>query len=382
MCEGNISSSSEKHKASRFSVLPVIMAVLFLAALCWFGKKQEYSETERRELAKFPEFSKESILSGVFMEEFETYVQDHFPFREKFRSANAVLNRKIYGKTEDNGLYIKDGNAAAQQLILNLKMLDHASESFLNIYKMYLEQSDTNVYFSVIPDKYYYLSKENHCPSMDYEKLISYMCGKNSQMEYIGITDLLSSENYYKTDTHWRQETIGAVAERLLEAMGTENASGTEAEKYSQKILERPFYGVYCGQSALPLKPDTIVYVTNPVLEECIVTSYDTGMPEEASLYNMEKAEGKDTYEMFLGGSDALLTVENPKAATDRELVIFRDSFSSSLAPLLIKNYRKITLVDIRYIQKEMLGYFIEFDHQDVLFLYSAMLLNDSLALK
>ena len=99
-------------------------------------------------------------------------------------------------------------------------------------------------------------------------------------------------------------------------------------------------------------------------------------------MYNMEKAEGKDAYEMFLGGSDALLTVENPKAATDRELVIFRDSFSSSLAPLLIKNYRKITLVDIRYIQKEMLGYFIEFDQQDILFLYSAMLLNDSLALK
>ena len=35
--------------------------------------------------------------------------------------------------------------------------------------------------------------------------------------------------------------------------------------------------------------------------------------------------------------------------ATDRELVIFRDSFASSLAPLLMEQYAKITLVDIRY---------------------------------
>ena len=38
---------------------------------------------------------------------------------------------------------------------------------------------------------------------------------------------------------------------------------------------------------------------------------------------------------MFLSGSKSLLTITNPSADTDRELVIFRDSFASSLAPLL-----------------------------------------------
>ena len=85
-----------------------------------------------------------------------------------------------------------------------------------------------------------------------------------------------------------------------------------------------------------------------------------------------------DAYAVFLSGSKALLTITNPAAKTDRELVVFRDSFASSLAPLLAGAYAKITLVDIRYLQPERLGTWLTFDTQDVLFLYSAPVLNSS----
>ena len=58
--------------------------------------------------------------------------------------------------------------------------------------------------------------------------------------------------------------------------------------------------------------------------------------------------------------------------------MIFRDSFGSSLAPLLIEGYEKITLVDIRYMHSNLLPNYIEFTDQDVLFLYSTMVLNSS----
>ena len=96
----------------------------------------------------------------------------------------------------------------------------------------------------------------------------------------------------------------------------------------------------------------------------------------------MEKAYGKDPYEMFLSGSLSLITIENPNATTDKELVIFRDSFGSSIAPLLVEGYAKITLVDIRYITSDLVGRFIDFENQDVLFLYSTLVLNNSVTLK
>ena len=92
----------------------------------------------------------------------------------------------------------------------------------------------------------------------------------------------------------------------------------------------------------------------------------------------MNKAFGNDPYEMFLSGSLSLITIENPNATTDKELIIFRDSFGSSITPYLIEGYEKITLVDIRYLSSKMLHMFIEFDDQDVLFLYSTLVLNNA----
>ena len=84
----------------------------------------------------------------------------------------------------------------------------------------------------------------------------------------------------------------------------------------------------------------------------------------------------------FLTPAKSRITIENPNAATDKELVIFRDSFGSSIAPLFAETYSKITLVDIRYLPSEMVGRFVTFDNQDVLFLYSTPVLNNSVTMK
>ena len=100
------------------------------------------------------------------------------------------------------------------------------------------------------------------------------------------------------------------------------------------------------------------------------------------SVYDLSKGEGKDLYEVFLSGSVSLLTIEDPHAQTDRELIVFRDSFGSSLAPLLVQGYKSVTLVDIRYISSAMLDRFLDFHGQDVLFLYSTLVLNNSQQLR
>ena len=84
---------------------------------------------------------------------------------------------------------------------------------------------------------------------------------------------------------------------------------------------------------------------------------------------------------LALSVSSSLLMLgyfENPDCESDKELVIFRDSFGSSIAPLLSEGYAKITLVDIRYLRADLLDRFIEFKNQYVLFLYSTSVLNHS----
>ena len=78
----------------------------------------------------------------------------------------------------------------------------------------------------------------------------------------------------------------------------------------------------------------------------------------------------------------AALRITNPAASGDRELVVFRDSFGSSLIPLLVKDYATVTVVDTRYIDPALLGQYLQFENQDVLFVYSTLILNSSSALK
>ena len=69
-----------------------------------------------------------------------------------------------------------------------------------------------------------------------------------------------------------------------------------------------------------------------------------------------------------------VLTIENHSALQKRELVVFRDSFGSSLVPLLLEGYSKITVVDIRYISPQILGEYVDFTNCDVLFIFNTLI--------
>lgn len=77
-----------------------------------------------------------------------------------------------------------------------------------------------------------------------------------------------------------------------------------------------------------------------------------------------------------------MLTIENPAYNGTKELIVFRDSYGSSLIPLLVTGYSKITVVDTRYISPKLLNQYIEFKDQDVLFMYSTLIINNSTTLK
>lgn len=341
-------------------------------------KPDDYSDSERRLLAKAPEFSADTVLSGSFMSDFEVYGADQFPMRDKFRTLKSFSVLKLFGQSDNNKLFAAQGHISKIEYPMSETMLDHAANRFGFIYDSYLKDKDIDVYLSVIPDKNFCMS-DSDTLRLDYQLLIDKFKERTDYTSYIDITDLVSLDDFYNTDTHWKQENIIDIASALTQAMN----SGTVTEDYTLNTLDNPFYGVYYGQLALPFKPDTITYLTNDIIDSFIVTSYDTGAPVSRPVYNMEKAKGKDPYEMFLSGSDALLTIENPNSDSDRELIVFRDSFGSSIAPLIAQNYAKVTLVDIRYVQSGMLGNLIDFhDDQDVLFLYSTLLINNSLAMK
>jgi hypothetical protein len=300
-----------------------------------------------------------------------------------FRRIKALFAFNVYNHSDNNDLYVENGYVSKIEPVINEGSVNNAMDKFQAIYDKYLSQTDAKIYFSVIPDKGYFLAAPNGYLSMDYEKLFSMVKDKASYAEFISIIDALSLTDYYKTDTHWKQEEIIDVANKLAQSMGV-----TLGGEYVVNTLDRPFYGVYHGQSALNLPADQIKYLTNDVLNGLVVkvpNALGVGLTE-APLYNMTKAEGNDAYDMFLSGARmSLVTIENPNATSDKELIVFRDSYGSSLIPLLAEGYAKVTVIDLREITVPQLlaMNLVDFESaDDILFIYSSLILNESGELK
>ena len=359
-------------KIKTIGIAALIAVWVLLTAFVWFSPAKDISEAERRQLAQFPELSVQTLLDGKFMEKFEDYTLDQFPLRDSFRSLKALFSRHVLRQQDNNGIYMADGYIAELCYPLDDGSVSHALKQFQTVYDLYLADSGSRVYATVVPDKGYYLAPQSGHLRMDHEALFAAVEDGMPWAEYIDITTSLTLEDYYRTDTHWRQENILPVAQLLADTMGV-----TISEDYTLTPLERPFYGVYYGQAALPAEAETLYLMENDLLRDCRVYNFVTD--SYSAVYDMDKLTASDPYDVFLSGAQSLLRIENPNAITDKELILFRDSFGSSLAPLLVQDYAAVTLIDIRYIQPQLLGKYVDFTDCDVLFMYSSLVLNKNL---
>jgi hypothetical protein len=358
-----------------------------LSAWAWFGSDNAFSMAERRELAQKPALTWDSVMDGSFMEKFDDYSLDQFPLRDSFRQIKSLTHYYGLMQKDNHDIYIADGYAAKQEYPLRQESVDRAATRFSMVYRLLLKGNTDNIYMAVVPDKGYYLAEDAGQLSMDYDQLMATMETSMPWATHIDLTGSLSAESYYRTDTHWRQEKLTDAAKVICQSMGV---TAADASSYTVETLQRPFYGVYYGQAALPMEGDTMYLLHSDVLDSSTtyVGDWDvkTNTPVYQQLYkgvyDRQRLEGEDMYEAYLSGIQSILRIENPNAKTDRELIVFRDSFGSSIVPLLMQDYAVVTVIDIREIDAMTLRAFgINWD-ADVLFLFSTLVLNNSETIK
>lgn len=349
-----------KRKAS-IATAAVFLAVLFGFSLLHLAlPDREVSRSERRRLAQLPP------LSSGFSDKLEEYMLDQFPLREQLRTVNSLVRLYGLGQADIHGIYLQGGGAFRMDGPLQEKQVRHAAAVFSAVQEKYFPSLPSH--YVIVPDKN--AKAETSRPRLDTETLRGIVREALPGMTEIDIWDLLSADDYYKTDPHWRQERLLPVAAAICEALGAD-APGT----FTEKALS-PFYGAYYGQAALPMAPDTLTYLESADTKAAEVTGpeLDGAQP----VYRPELLDGTDGYDVFLSGAQAVLTVTSPNVHNGRHLVLFRDSFGSSLAPLLLGSFERITLVDLRYISAARLADYADLsDATDVLYLCSTAVWNN-----
>ena len=352
-----------------------IVAVLWLVltGFVWFTPDQEVSISERRPLAQMPEFSMEAFQDGSFQKSFDKYLVEQFPMRDEFRQFKGLVYTFLLNqKTDANGMFYMDGHLSQHSTAFNAAPFQQRMDALNMVYNTFIQGKTENVYVSVIPDKNYYLAQNNNFPVMDYEKIFSEVQTQMSWGEYIDMTGALNLDCFYTTDTHWRQEAIIPVAQLLCQAMG---GNGPKAEDFTAEKIDKPFYGVWYGKAGLPVAADELFILRNEVLDSLTIS---VDMMKQSPIYDHTQLDSSDPYNIFLSGAKkGYVTIENPHATSDKKLIVFRDSFGSSIAPLFVQDYASITLIDLRVMSRMSLR-LVDFQDADVLFMLSALVLNNT----
>lgn len=351
---------------NKITVFIFIIYIFIFSILGIIIQDNEISIFERRKLQTIPKFT----FENEYVIKLDKYLLDHFPFRDKFRSIKANFNYYILNKLDNNQIYLKDNYIFKSEYPTNKKSISNFINQ-INFMKRKLTKNN-NTYIMIIPDKNYYLKDKNFL-QLDYDYLYNEIVKLN--INIIDIRNIMSLDDYYETDTHWRQERLNKVVLKMSNFMGFDYQ---KIYYYENKYPY--FYGVYYGESAINRKPETLVYLTNSYLDGLRVNYLEN--QNLNTIYNLDKLNSLDSYEVYLDGASSFIEIYNDNSISDKELVIFRDSFASSIAPLLTKYYQKITLIDNRYINSEHYLTMIDFTNQDILFMYSTLIVNNSSSLK
>ena len=140
---------------------------------------------------------------------------------------------------------------------------------------------------------------------------------------------------------------------------------------FTPEIATESFNGTLYSQSGIHWLPsDTIEFWGSE--EGLTVTSWRTGAPEPAELYDRSYLEVKDKYSAFLGGNQPLCVIRNENLPEGEKLLLIRDSYSDSLAPLLAQRFSEIHLMDLRQYRAPAAQYAEENGIDRIVVLYSA----------
>ncbi len=334
-----------------------------IALLGLIIKDQDISLVERRKLTSI------STLKEDFSQNLDKYLTDQLPFRNQLLTLSNIFNRYILKNSEYKKVYLKDDYIFEKLYPLDEKSIYNFINKLNHIKATYLEKS--NCFYAIIPDKSYFLDGYKYL-TINYDALFN-LLDKELEVDGINIRDLVTINDYYKTDIHLKQPSYFKIIDRISPYFGFSSRS----INYQENVYDS-FYGSSYYKVPFHTK-EHLVYLTNEILTQAHVKHLEYN---DNYVYKLEALSSSDAYNVFLSGPSGFIELENTMPNNDNELIIFRDSFASSLAPLLLPYYKKITLIDLRYISMDLVSKYVDFTDKDVLFLYSTLIVNNSYILK
>lgn len=364
-----------KQKTERLLVCGFVGTTFLIAILFFVLPHQRFSELENRYLQATPQLTWDNLLDKKFAGETESFITDHFPFRDKWLWVKSTAE-KVRLQQENNGIYDgKDGYLFEKFVEPDYTKVLQYTESVNEFAK---NHPDVNMTFMLVPTSIGLYPERLPwlAPSYPQKKVHEFieqtLQGEINFMNGFDILEPHSTEAiYYRTDHHWT--TYGAYLAYVAYAK-QKGWQPLSQQEFMIEPVSNSFLGSYHTKSQFTgVTPDTIeVYIPRQdVPTEMYIADSDQTV---TSLYVDRFLEKKDQYSYFLGGVHALMKLTTKLDAQQMEqdkLLVIKDSYAHNVLPFLTNHVSEIHVIDLRYYNGNITDYMHKNGIQDVLFLFN-----------
>lgn len=294
----------------------MILLVPFTGMTFWATNET----AEKTELAEWPKLANEGKWNENYLQEMGTYFEDHFAFREKLVTANAVIRSKTVGSAvldrvivgENDWLYFKGtlpdylgkDQLSDRQLFMAAKNLKIMQDYTTTRGAQFLFVSPFNkntVYDENMPDRYL-KADENNLDRL--EPLLT-----EHEVNYLDLKPIFEEQEkplYFARDTHWNNEGALLAYQSIMDyfSLPHETYLNVPSEERTDHIGDI----------------DEMLYPTSPT--------------EESNRYYPHQYA---TVGDFTDNMDAW--IETNRGEKANRLLMYRDSFGESLLPFMADEF-------------------------------------------
>ena len=406
-----------------------LLAIFTVIGMLFFFRPAT-SQVEKRELAKFPEFTLERFLDGTFTSELGLWYSDTYPLREPLVAAGLALNnlhgiqpstqmvggnvvaddlpvegeasaekedetaaqQSVPGKDDGpvevptaqtmqediqasimSGLYVKDGAAYSVYYFVQ-----SAVETYCRAINTCADnlKGEATVYSILVPNNSGAMLSEEELAGLggtDPREAIRYFNSLfDENVHPVFIYDTLREHNdeylYFRTDHHWTQLGAYYAYVEFCKVKGTEPADVLNWEHMRFEPFLGSFYDTL-GLWEMEANPDYVdAYIPSGTND---LEFWD----EEGNHYDWHVITDvsdwatSSKYATFIAGDKPLTIINNPANPDGPVCLVIKESYGCAFVPCLVDDYSTVYVFDCRYSDYNIPQFVREHGVNDVIFI-------------
>lgn len=415
---------------SVFSIVYIVLLFIVFGAMAIvfdFLPRSTFSALEKRELAKYPQFTWEKLLSGQYTKEVSSWFSDSEPFRDEFMQFSMTLkdasglvrgedNVKFHATKpttpstaeSDNelaernvGEYHNEQNADENAKIANAGIIvvgtgdkvralmayggsSRGGNQYAEAANKYKEEfgDAVNVYCMVIPTaaEFYCPERARSCTQPQRPTINNIHAHLAANVKAVDVYTPLgqhaSEDIYLRTDHHWAPLGAYYAAQKFAQVA---HVPFKPLSAYERCVVHRYVGSMYGYSNDISIKnaPEDFVYYkskgvnyTTTYIDYKVDRSYhivSVGKPYKSIFFYHYNDGNGGAYCTFMG-SDMRITQVRTDTKNHRRLLILKDSFGNAIPGYLFYSFEEIHVIDYRYFARNMKSYVRENHITDILF--------------